>query len=331
MKKRLLSVLLSAVMIGTIAGTAMPVMADDKEDIRVAGVVYLEDQFMKLMLAGYEAAADEAGVDYVYGNCSNDQAKETELINSYVAQNINGIAIAPLSEKSSVASLKAASEKGVKIALTDGTLEDSDFITVGYTSDQYQLGQSTGEAAKKFIEDELGGEAKIAVVQFKSLLPEKSSQRVNGFLDVVEKLDGVEVVADQDAWVQDDAVSVVSDILTANPDINLIYAANEGGTVGATMAVKNVGKAGSVYTFGIDANEQLANMLLSDDNILQATTGQDSYTMGYNSMKDLISSIKGEETSIEEGTTEYVDGMLLERSDEDGINDYLERLSELSK
>lgn len=130
MKKRLLSVLLSAVMIGTIAGTAMPVMADDKEDIRVAGVVYLEDQFMKLMLAGYEAAADEAGVDYVYGNCSNDQAKETELINSYVAQNINGIAIAPLSEKSSVASLKAASEKGVKIALTDGTLENSDFITV---------------------------------------------------------------------------------------------------------------------------------------------------------------------------------------------------------
>ena len=53
MKKRLLSVLLSAVMIGTIAGTAMPVMADDKEDIRVAGVVYLEDQFMKQMLAGY--------------------------------------------------------------------------------------------------------------------------------------------------------------------------------------------------------------------------------------------------------------------------------------
>ena len=60
MRKRLLSVLLSAAMIGTIAGSAMPVMADDKEDIRVAGVVYLEDQFMKLMLAGYEAAADEA-------------------------------------------------------------------------------------------------------------------------------------------------------------------------------------------------------------------------------------------------------------------------------
>ena len=131
-------------------------------------------------------------------------------------------------------------------------------------------------------------------------------------------------------WVEEPSILATRTLMN-HPDVNLIYAANEGGTVGATMAVKNVGKAGSVYTFGIDANEQLANMLLSDDNILQATTGQDSYTMGYNSMKDLISSIKGEETSIEEGTTEYVDGMLLERSDEDGINDYLERLSELSK
>lgn len=349
MKKKIFSVLLSAALVGTMlmgcSGGAKDSSADnaakaedgtkdekaDGKDIKVAGVVYLEDQFMKLMLGGFQAAADEAGVKYVSGNCSNDQAKETELINSYVSQGINGIAVAPLSEKSSVASLKAASESGVEIALTDGTLEDSGFITVGYTSDQYQLGQSTGEVAKKFIEEELGGKAKIAVVQFKSLLPEKSSQRVSGFLDTVSELEGVEVVADQDAWVQDDAVNVVSDILTANPDVNVIFAANEGGTVGSTMAVKNVGKAGTIYTFGIDANEQLAKMLLSDDNILQATTGQDSYTMGYHSMKDLISSIKGEKTSVEKGSTQYVDGVLLQKSDTEGINEYLDRLSELSK
>ena len=52
MKKRLLSVLLSAVMIGTIAGTAMPVMADDKEDIRVAGVVYLAAGVVGVKQAG---------------------------------------------------------------------------------------------------------------------------------------------------------------------------------------------------------------------------------------------------------------------------------------
>ena len=33
-------------------------------------------------------------------------------------------------------------------------------------------------------------------------------------------------------------------MLTANPDINLLWGANEGGTIGATMAVKNAGLAG---------------------------------------------------------------------------------------
>lgn len=345
MKKRILGIMLGFAMISVILtgcgggsqdapsseAASKSELPAEAEGIKVAGVVFLEDQFMKLMLTGFEAAAKEEGVKYVYGNCSNDQAKETELINSYISQGINGIAIAPLSEKSSVASLKAASEKGIKIALTDGTLDNSDFITVGYTSDQYQLGKSTGEAAKEFIEEKLDGKAKIAIIQLKSLLPEKSAQRVNGFLDVVKELEGVEVVADQDAWVQDEAVSVVSDILTANPDVNVIYAANEGGTVGATMAVKNIGKAGTVYTFGIDANEQLANMLLSEDNILQATTAQDSYTMGYNSMKDLIANIRGEAMRIEKGSTEYVPGILLKRSDTEGINNYLSKLSELSK
>ena len=355
MKKRLLSMLLCMAVLGTAlmgcskedtkspasnassgktstaSGSSKSAASkSDKSDIKVAGVVFLEDQFMKLMLAGFQAAAEEAGVSYVYGNCSNDQTKETELINSYVAQGINGIAIAPLSEKSSVASLKAASEKGLKIALTDGVLKEADFITTGYTSDQYQLGHSTGKAAKKFIEEKLDGKAKIAIIQLKSLLPEKSAQRVGGFLDMVKELKGVEVVADQDAWVQDEAVSVVSDILTANLDIDVIYAANEGGTVGATMAVKNVGKAGKVFTFGIDANEQLAKMLLSDDNILQATTGQDSFTMGYNSMKELIEAIKAGDAA-KKGSTQFVDGILLERDDKDGINKYLDRLSELSK
>ncbi len=33
-------------------------------------------------------------------------------------------------------------------------------------------------------------------------------------------------------------------MLTANPDIDIIWSANEGGTIGATMGVKNAGKAG---------------------------------------------------------------------------------------
>ena len=168
-------------------------------------------------------------------------------------------------------------------------------------------------------------------MQFKSLLPEKSAARVNGFKGQLEGISGVEFVADQDAWVQDDAVSVVNDILTAHPDVNLIFAANDGGTVGATMAVKNAGKAGSVAVFGIDASEQIASMLQSDDNILQAVTGQDAYTMGYQSMELLIKAIQGEDTGVEAGQILTVDGILLDRQDQEGISTFLTNLAERTK
>lgn len=303
----------------------------NKEDITVAGVVYLEDQFMKLLSTGYKSAAEKYGVKFLSSNVNNDQAKETNQINTYVGQGVNGIAIAPLNEESSITTLKEAAGKGVKITLTDSTLSNADFIVGGYTSDQSQLGASTGAVAKKFIEEKLGGKAKIAIVQFKSLLPEKSSQRVNGFKSQLEGMEGVEFVADQDAWVQDSAVSVVNDILTAHPDVNLIFAANDGGTVGATMAVKNSGKAGQVYVFGIDASEQIASMLQDSDNILQAVTGQDAYTMGYNSMELLIKSLLGESTGVEAGSIMTVDGILLDRANQDGITTFLKNLEERTK
>lgn len=298
------------------------------EDITVAGIVYLEDQFMKLLSKGFTDAADAYGVKCLTSNVNNDQSKETNQINTYVTQGVNGIAIAPLNEESSITTLKSAAAQGTKITLCDSTLSNADFIVGGYTSDQSQLGASTGAAAKKFIEEKLGGKAKIAVVQFKSLLPEKSAARTNGFLDVVKQLDGVEVVADQDAWMQDTAVTVVNDILTAHPDVDIIFAANDGGTVGATMAVKNAGKSGSVYVFGIDASEQIASMLQDSDNILQATTGQDAYTMGYNSMELLIKSLLGQDTGVTAGDIATVDGICLTREDQDGISTFLKNLKE---
>jgi len=300
----------------------------DAADIEVAGVVYLEDQFMKLLSKGYQDAANAAGVKCSTSNVNNDQSKETQLINTYVGQGLDGVAIAPLNEESSITTLKSAAEQGMKIALTDSTLSNADFIVGGYTSDQGQLGASTGAAAAKFIQDELDGNAKIAIVQFKSLLPEKSAARVNGFLSEVESLPGVEVVADQDAWMQDKAVTVVNDILTAHPDVDIIFAANDGGTVGATMAVKNGGKSGSVFVFGIDASEQIASMLQDSDNILQAVTGQDAYNMGYKSMELLINDIMGKETNVEAGQILTVDGILLNRADQGGIESFLTNLQE---
>ena len=50
---------------------------------------------MKSMVQGYTDAGAKYGIKVLTANTNNDQAKETELIQTYIAQGVNGIAIAP--------------------------------------------------------------------------------------------------------------------------------------------------------------------------------------------------------------------------------------------
>ena len=298
------------------------------EGVKVAGMIYLEDNFMRMLAAGYQAAASEFGAEYSEFNCNSDQAAEAETIQVYINKGIEGIVIAPLNEESSINACRDAAAMGVKIALCDSTLADGEFTIGGYTSDQQQLGASTGAAAVKWLEENgysAENPCKIAIVCFDSLLPTKSAARVDGFLNTVGEM--VEVVDRRDAWEQDKAIEVVSNILTAHPEVELIYAANDGGTIGATMACENNGYEKAV--FGIDASKQMVQLLQSDKNILQAVTGQDAYQMGYQAMTLMCQTLQGEATEGEAGVTHTVDGLLLSRDDPDGLNAYLDMWAEV--
>ena len=301
--------------------------ASQQQEKVVAGVVFQEDQFMRLLTLGYQDAAREAGVRVMLANTNNDQAREAELVNTYVAQNVSGLVIAPLNPASSIPVLERASAT-MKIATVNSSLTNAPFIVGGYTSDNKNLGATSGEAAAEFIRTQLGGRARIALIRFNSLLPEQSNDRVNGFMEAVRKVNpNVEVVAEQDAWLQDTAVQVAGDILTANRDIDLIFGANDGATIGSVMAVRNAGLAGRCVVFGIDTGEQQIAMLRNSDNILQAITGQDPYTQAYNAMKVLISAINGGNYSATQGKTIIVPGVLLTRSNPAGIDAFERDLS----
>jgi ABC-type sugar transport system substrate-binding protein len=150
--------------------------------------------------------------------------------------------------------------------------------------------------------------------------------RWDGFLSEVTKLPGVKVVAYQDAWVQDKAVVVGGDMLTAHPEINLLFSSNEGGTIGLTMAVANAGLQGKVYVFGVDGSEQIVNMLKDPKNILQATTAQDFYAMCYKTMEIVCKAVKGEDISQFKGKKTYIGGTFLSRQEPAKLDEFVAKL-----
>ena len=308
-------VVLAALLLVLPAMMAMAKGSQASGETVVAGVVFQEDQFMRLLSQGYEDAAKEAGVKVMLANTSNDQAREAELVNTYVAQKVTGLVIAPLNPASSIPVLQRASAT-MKIATVNSMLApgEAPFIVGGYTSDNTDLGGTSGKAAAEFIKSKLGGNAKIAILQFKSQLPEQSTERVTGFLNAVKAVNpNVEVVADQDAWLQDMAIERAGAMLTANPGINVIFGANDGGTIGSVMAVKNAGLAGKVFVWGIDTGDQQEAMLKDPDNILQGVAAQDPYTQGYSAMKLLIDAINGKSYSATQGKTLITPGKLVSR------------------
>lgn len=325
-KNRFLSVILTLAILmlcaaGCTSGTEEEGGEGKKKELTVAGIVFQNDEFAKMMQQGMSDAADDAGATFLPGNSVDSVDKESELVNTYTSSKVDGIAVNILDADTSVPALEKAHEAGIEVVVVN-TVMNADFQASTVQSNQEALGKTTGEYCREFIETELGGEAKIGIIEFATLIPANSNARCNGFESQIEDLDGVEIVSRQEAWTAEMALQKAQDMLTANPEINVIFSNCDPNTVGAVMAVSNAGLSGKCYVFGVDSSEQIANFLLNDDNILQATSAQQTYDIGYQSIKNLIDAIEGKE--VEKDVV--VDPIGLTRGNTDDIEDYIELL-----
>lgn len=293
---------------------------------KIGAIVLQEDQFFRLNEFGMRDAAKELGVELMVNNSFGTLDKEIALIDTYMANQVAALVVPPQSAKSSIPALKRAHERGIPVVTYDSYIE-ADFAVANIRSDQISLGSTTGEAAVAYIQEKLGGNAKVGMVEYISLAPEPGGQRVQGFKEKIAALPGVEIVSEQDAWLAESATAVVENMLTAHPEINVLWAANEGGTVGAVNGVISKGLAGKVVVFGTDMSEQIGSFLLAQDNVLQAVTGQKPYDIGHQALTAAVKAMKGE--VVEKKVV--LPGMLFARNKPDEVQAYVKVLQDLTK
>jgi ABC-type sugar transport system substrate-binding protein len=258
---------------------------------RLGVVLMQQDQFFRLNEAGMREAAARLGVELRVQNAAGALDKEVNLVETFATQGVGAILVSPLSSEGSVPALRRAHEAGIRVVTYNNALA-ADFPAFSIASDQTSLGATTGAAATEWIERARGGSARVALIGFASQLPEQGGARQRGFKDVITTLPGVQVVAEQDAWEAAQATTAVTELLAKQPD--LVWAANEGGTVGATTAVRNAGLQGTVVVFGTDISSQLVDFMLAEDGILQAVTAQAPVDMGRTAVEAAVKVIRGE-------------------------------------
>src|SRR5687767_13752240 len=312
-RRTTLALLLAGAVALPVAGSA------SAQEIVIGGMVFQQDQFFRGIQLGFEASAAEGGITLIQGNSENKLEKEAELVDTFIARGSKAIVLAPLNAEASVPALQRAADAGVTVVLY-GTPLNADFPVAYIGTSQYDLGKGTGESAVPFLKENFSGQINVGLVGFLSQNKQMTDDRTNGFLEAVAA-GGVElnIVSRQEAWLAEQAVQVVTDMLTANPEIQVIYAANEGGTVGAVQAVRTAGLQGKVFVFGIDASEQLGNFLLDEDNVLIATTAQQPFEMGKTAMDVAQKAVKGEPFE----KTYDVPGLALSRADRAAVEAYV--------
>jgi len=293
----------------------VPSLAQEKIVFGATGLQ--EDQFTRVLINGYRDKAKELGIEILTSNSQSSIEKETESINNFLEAGASAMIIEPVSPDASVAMAKRVHDMGIPVFACAIPI-NGDFVFASSINDNIDLGSSTGREAIKFLDEKYGREKEIkcAILAFDSQDPYGSAGRVDGFKDTVVDFN-INYVARQDGFMPDSAVIVATDILTANPDIDIIYCANEGGVIGAVNAVKAAKKDGQVFVFGVDCSVQICDMLLAEDNVCQAVTAQDPYAQGQYAVQTMYDYVVDGKEPLEQH--KKVDCILVARSDPDGV------------
>lgn len=259
-------------------------------DLTIGSVIMnTSGEWFAEVIAGQEAAAKDLGVKFSIVSSDNEVSKESDNVATYVAQQVDALVISPLSVDASVAAVENAKDASIPVVNWNTTVNTDTEGFVGVSN--YDLGGKTGEYVKEYVEKNFPDGCKMAIIGNSSY--EVGVERCKGFKDAIQDVAGLEVVAEQDAELQEEGLDITEQILTANPDVQLIWAWNQTSLLGCVAALQNAGNT-DVVVMGTDMSVDLAKDMQSDNVKLQAITTQMPYDIGYKAVENAVKAAKGE-------------------------------------
>ena len=242
-------------------------------------------------------ASKVQNVNIVWDGVPTDQQLDGQisLLQNYISQKPDGILYAAIDAKALHPINQQAKSAGVPIFSFDSGTDPQD-IPLFATS-------NTAAAAK--AADEMGtllnGTGKIAILEF---VPGSATndQRVKGFKDeLTAKYPNIQIVADQvDDSDAAKALSITQNILSAHPDLNGIYAANQPGGEGAAQALSAASLGGKVHLISFDASDPLISAL--QNGTADALVVQNPFKMGFDSTKAMVDQLRNGVQAKDEDT-----------------------------
>ncbi|MCI8853372.1 MAG: sugar ABC transporter substrate-binding protein [Lachnospiraceae bacterium] len=242
-----------------------PEAGDEKGDGKYTfgvSLFYRSDEFYVDIENMMKVYGEEAGVELIIQDANCDASTQMRQFEDFIQMGVDAILFSPCDPAACASAVEAANEAGIPVFTYDGTVEDNSGITSGMYSDFHADGYDAGTWAKKYIEENLGGKANVAILDYPAS-PIVCGQRADGFQEAVEELEGVKVVARQDGKAtRTGGMEVMENILTANNnEVDLVFAINYESGAGAAAAIEAADAKGGVVcvAWGEEALQKVEN------------------------------------------------------------------------
>ena len=280
---------------------ATPAMADGEYGVLMKT---LANPFWGAMGQGVEDGAKEAGVDYYMQAVESDQAAESQLnvCNTMLERNPVAMITAAINSTNLLPCLKSAQDSGIKVVDLDGNLDQAILDAEGIDI-TFRIGSDNvlaGAQGAEYVVSQLGADATGPVLVIEGLSGNITGQRrAAGFADrLAELAPGLEIVASLPGdWDRGKAANITNDILTRNPDLVAIFAANDGMALGAVESVFAAGKGGDVVIVGVDGNSDAVKSI--NEGRLTASVAQLPYLVGKLAVENVKIAVEGGEVEKE--------------------------------
>lgn len=210
----------------------------------------LNNPFFVTLTDGTEAAAEEEGYKIITVDAQDDPSKQLNDIEDLLQQNIDVLIVNPVDSDAIVSAVQSANDANIPVITVDRSSEGGE-VVAHIASDNI----SGGEMAGQFIVDKLGGEGKVVELEG---IPGASAtrERGEGFHNIIDEIDGIEVVAKQTAnFDRTEGLSVMENIIQGNDSIDAVFAHNDEMALGAIEALEAENMLDDVIVVGFDATD----------------------------------------------------------------------------
>ena len=292
--------------------SSLSTTSNDK-DFQIALVMKtLTNPFFVDMEKGARQAENELNIKLIVKTGAQETSieQQIQIVEELILQKVDAIVIAPGSSVGLVKVLKKAQDAGIVIVNIDNRLDEDECAKQGLTGVPFISVKNDDAAylAAKTI-------ASLVTVPAQAIIiegirdAENAELRRQGAVKAFAENSNIKVVASESAnWKIDEAHDLVRTLLTENPDVKLIFCANDMMALGVVEYLKEINRK-DILVAGFDNLEDMRTEILGE--WAYVTIDQQADKQGYMGIVTAINMLKG--ISVDEVT--YVNAKVIVKKD----------------